>query len=184
MRIYHYKDDTLEYIGDSIAKLSPLDAKQGRQVYLLPKNATSTPPPFVGNSETTEIKWDKINKTWVVTPKKKIVLLVNKEVDLESLLLTLKRAFQSEIYVSGDIHSKASRNLIFDGIENTENNKEKLQRIVDEHDARERKSSIESLSKLDLACYKVLLKEIRKALPSFPDVSQFSDLVKDEYLKD
>lgn len=45
MRIYHYHPDTKEYLGNGKARLSPLDAKQGQEVYLIPANATEIVPP-------------------------------------------------------------------------------------------------------------------------------------------
>ena len=45
MRIYHYHPDTKEYLGNGKARLSPLDAKEGNEVFLIPANATEIVPP-------------------------------------------------------------------------------------------------------------------------------------------
>ena len=44
-KIYHYCEDTGRYLGESFAKVSPLDAKQGIEAYLIPGNATDIEPP-------------------------------------------------------------------------------------------------------------------------------------------
>ena len=46
MDVYKYKADTKEYIGTEAAQLDPLETKlQGKNIYLLPANATFTAPP-------------------------------------------------------------------------------------------------------------------------------------------
>lgn len=46
MQYYSYTADTKEYIGKGLAQLDPLESKkQGREIWLLPKNATFTAPP-------------------------------------------------------------------------------------------------------------------------------------------
>jgi hypothetical protein len=45
MKIYHYDAVTGHYKGESEAEISPLDAKQGRNVWIIPANATDLEPP-------------------------------------------------------------------------------------------------------------------------------------------
>jgi len=46
MDIHHFHPETGEYIGRSVAPLDPLEtARAGQPVFLLPANATATPPP-------------------------------------------------------------------------------------------------------------------------------------------
>jgi hypothetical protein len=45
MKIYHYDATTGEYIGDGFAKQSPLDAKLGNKVFMIPACATEIEPP-------------------------------------------------------------------------------------------------------------------------------------------
>lgn len=45
MKIYHYHPITKELTGEGFATLSPLDAKQGNEVYLVPACATTIEPP-------------------------------------------------------------------------------------------------------------------------------------------
>ena len=46
MNVYKYKADTKEYIGTEAAQLDPLETKKaGKNIYLLPANATFTEPP-------------------------------------------------------------------------------------------------------------------------------------------
>lgn len=46
MNIYKYDNDTKEYIATETARLDPLETKkQGKNIYLLPANATFTAPP-------------------------------------------------------------------------------------------------------------------------------------------
>lgn len=46
MNVYKYNEDTKEYIGTEAAQLDPLETKlQGKNIYLLPANATFTAPP-------------------------------------------------------------------------------------------------------------------------------------------
>lgn len=45
MKIYHYDQHTGELVGTGFAALSPLDLKQGREVYMIPANATDIEPP-------------------------------------------------------------------------------------------------------------------------------------------
>lgn len=46
MNVYKYKADTKEYIGTEAAQLDPLETKKaGKNIYLLPANATFTAPP-------------------------------------------------------------------------------------------------------------------------------------------
>jgi hypothetical protein len=47
MKIYHYDAVTGEHIGDGFAKQSPLDAKLGNKVYMIPAHATEIEPPEV-----------------------------------------------------------------------------------------------------------------------------------------
>ncbi len=48
MKIYHYDRATGIYIGESQARLDPLEtAKQKANVYLLPAHATFTAPPII-----------------------------------------------------------------------------------------------------------------------------------------
>lgn len=44
MLVYFYDPETKILAGSKQARLSPLDKKQGRTVYLCPANATFTPP--------------------------------------------------------------------------------------------------------------------------------------------
>jgi hypothetical protein len=44
-QIYHYSQETGEYIAHGFAKLSPLDLKKGKEVYLIPSHATDVEPP-------------------------------------------------------------------------------------------------------------------------------------------
>jgi hypothetical protein len=45
MKIYHYHPVTKELTGEDFARLSPLDKKHGREVYLIPAGATTIEPP-------------------------------------------------------------------------------------------------------------------------------------------
>ncbi len=46
MKVYHYHPETKEYAGFSDAKLDPLEStNQNKDVYLIPANATTDPPP-------------------------------------------------------------------------------------------------------------------------------------------
>lgn len=46
MNVYKYNEDTKEYIGIEAAQLDPLETKKaGKNIYLLPANATFTVPP-------------------------------------------------------------------------------------------------------------------------------------------
>jgi hypothetical protein len=45
VKIYHYHPITKELLCEGKADLSPLDLKFGREVYMIPANATNTEPP-------------------------------------------------------------------------------------------------------------------------------------------
>lgn len=45
MKIYFYNPTTKTYQGEGTAKLSPLDLKQGKEVYMIPAHATDVEPP-------------------------------------------------------------------------------------------------------------------------------------------
>lgn len=48
MKIYHYDRETGIYIGESEARIDPLEtAKQKKDIYLLPAYATFTAPPVI-----------------------------------------------------------------------------------------------------------------------------------------
>lgn len=51
MRIFHYHPATGEFISESEARLSPKDAEEGREVYLLPAHATEIASPEIGPNE-------------------------------------------------------------------------------------------------------------------------------------
>jgi len=65
MKIYHFKQDTNEYIGETKARIDPLETTiQGREVYLLPANATTIKPPAVPSGMVavkTESGWITLN---------------------------------------------------------------------------------------------------------------------------
>ena len=45
MRIYHYHSNTREYLGESDARIDPLETElQGKNIYLCPAHATFTKP--------------------------------------------------------------------------------------------------------------------------------------------
>lgn len=52
MIVYHYDPKTYELLNTSVAKIDPLEsAKQGKEVYLLPANATSEEPPTAAQNQ-------------------------------------------------------------------------------------------------------------------------------------
>lgn len=49
MNIYHYSQNTYEYLGTTEARIDPMEtAKAGEKVYLIPANATADHPPESG----------------------------------------------------------------------------------------------------------------------------------------
>jgi hypothetical protein len=63
MNIYHYHRNTHEYLGSTEARIDPLETvMQEREVYLIPANATVTPPPEVTTNQVAV--WE--NEAWVV----------------------------------------------------------------------------------------------------------------------
>lgn len=67
MKIYHYHKKTGELLGESDARLDPLETKkQGKNVYSLPAQATFEAPPETGNKEAAKRLPD--NSRWEVVP--------------------------------------------------------------------------------------------------------------------
>lgn len=66
MKLHYCYDETGKFIKSMPSKLSPLDKEE---VYLLPKNATFTPPPV--DIPTNEVPYyNKKNKTWILKQDK------------------------------------------------------------------------------------------------------------------
>ena len=63
MKIYHYHPITGEYLSEGTADLSPADAKQGREVYLIPAHATNIMPPanVQGKSRVFDGEWKYVD---------------------------------------------------------------------------------------------------------------------------
>jgi hypothetical protein len=65
MNVYHFNPGTGEYEGQEQAQIDPLESKlQGKPVYLLPANATFTPPPGAGKN--TVLVWQ--GGVWNILP--------------------------------------------------------------------------------------------------------------------
>jgi hypothetical protein len=62
MKIYHYHPISKKYMREGTADLSPLDAKNGLTVWLIPANATSIEPPEFSNEK--EIVFNEEKKSW------------------------------------------------------------------------------------------------------------------------
>lgn len=62
-KIYHYNSQTLEYIGETSAKLDPREtAIQKKDIFLVPANATTVAPPSTGVEEIAVFDLDA--ETW------------------------------------------------------------------------------------------------------------------------
>jgi hypothetical protein len=65
MQLYHYDPSTGEYLRESVARLDPLESKLRQEdIYLIPANATSDPPPDAGEQETAvyrDGRWDVVD---------------------------------------------------------------------------------------------------------------------------
>jgi len=49
MKIYHYKEDTKEFLREAEARLDPLETQQqGKNVFIIPAKATDKKPPIIG----------------------------------------------------------------------------------------------------------------------------------------
>lgn len=67
MKVYSYNPFSGEYIGSNNANKDPLESeKQGKDIWLLPANATFDKPPNVKDDEVAA--W--INNAWQAFPKK------------------------------------------------------------------------------------------------------------------
>ncbi|MDR0736137.1 MAG: hypothetical protein LBF51_04770 [Zoogloeaceae bacterium] len=73
MQIYNYSASTGEYTGEGVAFPSPLEAG----VYLVPANATTTPPPQAGEYEAA--LFDVAQNQWTLAPDYRGVTLYDKE---------------------------------------------------------------------------------------------------------
>ena len=51
MQVYQYDRSTGEYLNAREARISPLDAALGREVYLIPASATTAEPPTAGDNQ-------------------------------------------------------------------------------------------------------------------------------------
>lgn len=72
MKIYHYANNTKEYIGHTTARLDPLETKlKKRNIYLYPKNTTNIKPPDCKENEKQVFN----GNNWVIVPdnRKKVV---------------------------------------------------------------------------------------------------------------
>ena len=62
MKIYHYDPDTKELLGESEASLDPLETQQqGKDVFLIPANATDKKPPTIGVNQQATFDGSKWN---------------------------------------------------------------------------------------------------------------------------
>ena len=63
MEIYHYKKDTYEYKGSTVANIDQLETKrQKRNIFLIPANATTLKPPLSEINKT--LVFNEENKKW------------------------------------------------------------------------------------------------------------------------
>lgn len=74
MIIYNYDSITFEYIGESQASLDPEESKkQGKEVYLIPANATDKKPPKTKTNETVIF-----DNGWKIVPDYRGMYMVDK----------------------------------------------------------------------------------------------------------
>jgi len=113
-KVYNYDPQTFEFIGDSIAQLDPLESeKKGKEIYLLPANATFTKAPSVKENEVAVFNpntnrwskksdyrgteyWDKKGNRYVIneigkTVPKTALLKDPNSVDNEKNIFNMKR---------------------------------------------------------------------------------------------
>ena len=64
MKIYNYSKQNGEFLMESEARLDPLEAKVGKEVYLMPKCSTKTEPPKVRKNEAAAF----LDGQWTVVP--------------------------------------------------------------------------------------------------------------------
>lgn len=52
MKLYHYHKETGEYVGETDARLDPLETqKQGKDIYAIPAQASTDKPPATGSNK-------------------------------------------------------------------------------------------------------------------------------------
>lgn len=74
MIIYNYDSITFEYIGESQASLDPEESKkQGKDIYLIPANATDKKPPIPKTNETVIF-----DNRWKIVPDYRGMYMVDK----------------------------------------------------------------------------------------------------------
>lgn len=170
--VYSYDRDTGKYIGVVNARESPLDKKQGRQVYMIPADCTEVEPP--SSLEDHQTLWD--GKQWTQKKIEKIAKTVTRQLSSLTFEEEVKVAFPGiKIEMVGDVNSKTARTLVFKNIPDTLENRSKLDAVISAHVLPG--SKVEHLGDANLAALEVLFEEIAKIKPEIGDFASFKQKV-------
>lgn len=171
-KFYAYSPETKEYLYEKDAQLSPLDKKQGRDVYLIPGYATTIAPP--NESEGYLRVWT--GQQWEQKKLHKLEKVVTVPLTASKFTSEIKATFPSiNITIEGEIGGANSRSLIFHNLPDTPENNAALDALIAAHEVLG--SKIEHISPAELVAFRVLCEEIKKMDAAFPDFETFKQKV-------
>lgn len=174
MKVYSYNPDTGELFGEKEARLSPLDKKLGKDVFMIPRDSTIVAPP----AEQAGYKraWD--GEKWTQKQIHTVTKRINKKLHPQKILSEIKTAFPDlDIEIEGDIEGDSARDLIFKNLPNTQENLDKLDSLIASHKSKE--TDLEKIGEPQLTAFKILIQEIRKTSPTFPTFVEFERLISE-----
>lgn len=133
--IYDFTNDGY-LIPDSArpARISPLDQKQGKEVYLIPKNATAVAPPSVPGNK--RAKFDRESQTWSLDDLPNTTLTTTARINLKEIQKQVVVAFPNVGPISSEQDTEeegTTKTILFPGVPNSSANIAALEGLITAH---------------------------------------------------